>query len=246
MIAEELQAAGVVGRDQHLQKQPAEQRREDLYGQKIAGPARDPPRSVRRQAAARHDHVHMRVVGERGTPGVQHRHEANASAEMLWISRNREGGLGRGFEQQVVDHRLVLIGDVGDWCRQCVHDVEVRHRQQLGFALGQPFAGGSALTLRAVPVAAAIVGDDGVSAVLVLAAPDMAAERRRAAALDRAHYLHLVEADVPGIGLPPCRPVVAEDVRDLQLWTGHGRGLLCRRLVLLVRAGLLARLLARL
>jgi hypothetical protein len=25
MIAEELQAAGVVGRDQHLQKQPAEQ-----------------------------------------------------------------------------------------------------------------------------------------------------------------------------------------------------------------------------
>src|SRR6266852_4870744 len=30
MIVEELQAAGVVGRDQHLQKQPAEQRRENL------------------------------------------------------------------------------------------------------------------------------------------------------------------------------------------------------------------------
>src|SRR5258708_34797006 len=94
--------------------------------------------------------------------------------------------------------------------------------------------------------AAAVVGDDGVGAVPVLAAPDMAAECRRAAALDRAHHLHLVEADVPGIGLPPRRPVVAEDIRDLQLWTGHGRWLLCRRLVLLARVGLLAGLPARL
>ena len=61
-----------------------------------------------------HDHVHMRVVGERGAPRVQHRHEADASAEMPGRGRDLECGLGRGFEQQVVDHRLVLIGDVGD------------------------------------------------------------------------------------------------------------------------------------
>ena len=170
MIAEELQAAGVVGRDQHLQKQPAEQRRENLHGQKIAWPARDPPRSIRRQAATRHDHVHMRVVRQRGAPGVQHRHEADASAEMLGIGRDRERGLGRGFEQQVVDHRLVLIGDVGDRRRQRVHHMKVRHRQQLGLALGQPLACGCALALGAVPVAAAVVGDDGVSALVVLAA----------------------------------------------------------------------------
>src|ERR1700692_2873569 len=123
--------------------------------------------------------------------------------------------------------------------------MKVWHRQQLGFALGQPLACGGTLALGAVPVAAAVVSDDGVSALLVLAAPDMAAERRRAAALDRAHHLHLVEADVPDVGSPPRRPGVAEDVRALQLWTGHGRGLLCRRLVLLARAGL-PRLLARL
>jgi hypothetical protein len=28
---------------------------------------------------------------------------------------------------------------------------------------------------------------------------------------------------VAGIGRTPCRPVVAEDIRDLQRWTGHGR-----------------------
>ena len=34
----------------------------------------------------------------------------------------------------------------------------------------------------------------------------------------------LAEADVARIGAPPRRPVVAEDIRDLQRWTGHGRG----------------------
>ena len=72
-----------------------------------------------------------------------------------------------------------------------------------------------------MPVAAAVVGDDRVGAVF--AARDMAAERRRAAALDRTHHLHLVEADVAGIGSAPRRSVVAEDIRDLQRWTGHGR-----------------------
>ena len=28
----------------------------------------------------------------------------------------------------------------------------------------------------------------------------------------------------PGVGSTPRRPVVAEDIRDLQRWTGHGRG----------------------
>jgi len=40
----------------------------------------------------------------------------------------------------------------------------------------------------------------------------MAAEGRRAAALDRTHDLHLIEADVPGIGATPRRPMVAEDI----------------------------------
>jgi hypothetical protein len=63
-------------------------------------------------------------------------------------------------------------------------------------------------------IATGVVGDQRVRAVL--AARDMAAERRGAAALDRRHDLELVEADVAGVGLPPCRAVVAEDLRDLQ------------------------------
>src|SRR5450755_4182348 len=83
-----------------------------------------------------------------------------------------------------------------------------------------------ALALWAMPVAAAVVGNDRVRAVL--AARHMAAERRRAAALDGTHHLHLVEADVPGIGSAPRRPMVAKYIRDFQARTGHGRGLLAR------------------
>jgi hypothetical protein len=93
-------------------------------------------------------------------------------------------------------------------------------------------------------ITTAVVSDDRVRAVF--AARHMAAERRRAAALDGRHHLHLVEADVTDIGTTPRRSVVAENIRDLQCWAGHGRGLLCRRRVLLARVGLLAGLPARL
>jgi len=51
----------------------------------------------------------------------------------------------------------------------------------------------------------------------------MAAKRRRAAALDRRHHLQLLEADMAGMGLAPCRTTVAEDIRNLQSRARHAR-----------------------
>src|SRR5256885_14144882 len=72
-----------------------------------------------------------------------------------------------------------------------------------------------------MPVAAGVEGDGHVRAGVVLAAGDMAAERRRAAALDCAHHLQLVETDVSAVGFTPSGTVVAEDIRDLQSWPAH-------------------------
>src|SRR6266852_595888 len=72
-------------------------------------------------------------------------------------------------------------------------------------------------------VATGVIGDLRVGAVLVLAARDVAAERCRAAVLDRRHHLELAEADMAGIGLAPCRSMAAEDIRNLQLWTCQHR-----------------------
>ena len=91
------------------------------------------------------------------------------------IGGDRQGGLSRRREQQPVDCGFVVVGDIGDWTGQREHEVEVADGQEFGLALGEPLPGGGCLTLGAVPVAAAVVGNDGIGAVL--AARDMAAER---------------------------------------------------------------------
>jgi len=93
------------------------------------------------------------MVGERRAPGVKDGEDADAGAEVLGIGRDGDHGLGRGLEQDVVDHGLVLVGDVGDLGRQREHDVEVRHRQQLGLARGEPFPCRRSLAFGAMPVA---------------------------------------------------------------------------------------------
>src|SRR6266436_8458517 len=70
-----------------------------------------------------------------------------------------------------------------------------------------------------VPVAAGVVGDGGIGAVL--AACDMPAEGCGAAALDRRHHLQLVEAEMAGVGLTPGRSMAAENIRELQNRARH-------------------------
>jgi hypothetical protein len=88
---------------------------------------------------------------------VEHGGDADARAKVAGVSCNGHHRLRRRAEQQVVEDRLVLAGDVGNlgWKRE--DDMEVADRQQVGFALGQPDAGCGALALGAVPVAATVV-----------------------------------------------------------------------------------------
>jgi hypothetical protein len=64
-----------------------------------------------------------------------------------------------------------------------------------------------------MPIAAGVVRDTQVRAGF--AAFDMAAQRRRSAALDRRDDLQLAEAHMAGMGRTPSRPAMAEDVRHL-------------------------------
>ena len=105
---------------------------------------------------------------------MEHRGGADAGPEVLGIGGDGEQRLGRGAEQQVVDHRLVLVGDWGDLGRQREDQVEVADRQQIGLPVGKPVPRRRALALGAMAVAAGVVGDLAVTAIL--AALDMAAE----------------------------------------------------------------------
>jgi hypothetical protein len=113
------------------------------------------------------------MMGERRAPGVQHGGEADAGSEMLGVGGDGGQRLGGGPEQEIVDRSLVLERDGSDRSRQGEDDMAVRSRQKLHLAVFEPLPRRRALTLRAVPVAAGVVGDAFVRTVL--AALDMSA-----------------------------------------------------------------------
>jgi hypothetical protein len=78
---------------------------------------------------------------------MEHGGGADAGSEVSGIGGDGEQRLGRGAEQQVVDHRLVLVGDWGDLGRQGEDKVEVADRQQVGLAGGEPIPCRCALAL---------------------------------------------------------------------------------------------------
>ena len=56
---------------------------------------------------------------------MQHGSEPDAGTEVLGVGRDGDQGFGGGFEQQVIDDRLVVIGDVGDRSRQGEDNMEI-------------------------------------------------------------------------------------------------------------------------
>ena len=203
------------------QEEPPEQAGQHPHRQQKAGLAAHPARAVERYPAARHDHVDVRVVGHRRAPAVEHGGGADASAEVLGIGGDRQQCLGGGAEQEVVDDRLVLVGDRGDLGRQREDDMEIADRQQIGLAGREPILRRRPLTLGAVAIAARVVGDAAVAAIF--AALDMPAERGRTALLDRRHDLELPQAHMSGIGPAPVGPMAMKDICDLQPRAAHGR-----------------------
>ena len=107
-----------------------------------------------------------------------------------------------------------MEGNLSDLGWQGEDDVEIANGQKVGFALGEPCARSSALALWTVPVAAGVIGDAPMSAVIT--GLDMASERSGAAGLDRRHDLELIEAQMPRVGSPVSRASSAEDIGDLE------------------------------
>ena len=104
--------------------------------------------------------------------------------------------------------------DGADRRRQGEDDVIVGNRQKLRLAVFEPLPRRGGLALRTVAIAAGIVGDALVRAIV--AALDVSAECCGATGLDRRHRLQLGEAHVTGVGLAPRRAMGAKDVGDLE------------------------------
>ena len=174
-LAKEREPACRVGVGERRQEQPPEQAGKRRHRQEEAGLAAHPAPAVERYPATRHDHMDVRVVGYCRAPAVEHGSGADARAEVPGVVGDREQGFGCRAEQQVVDDRLVLVGDWRDLGGQREDHVEIADRQQIGLAGREPILRRRALTLWTMAIAARVVSDAAVAAIL--AALDMPAER---------------------------------------------------------------------
>ena len=105
---------------------------------------------------------------------------------MARVGRYGAECVGDGPEEQTVDDGLVLSGDLGDGRGHGEDDVEVLGGQQVRAAAFEPLGAGQRLAGRTVPVAARVVPDAPMAAVVALL--DMAAERGGAALLEGRHH----------------------------------------------------------
>ena len=153
----------------------------------------------------------MRVQTELLVPSVQHAEKTNFRAEVSRIAAEGEQRVGGRAKQQRVDDARIALGERVQGMRQGEHDVEVLHEEQLGTAAGEPALFRERLALRAVPVAARVVGEALRPTGITRFA--MAAERGGAARLDGLHGVALRAGQRVRVAIR--RSVGTEDVGDL-------------------------------
>src|SRR5258708_12242700 len=95
------------------------------------------------------------------TPGVQHGEEAEFRADVSGVASDFEKSFGNGAEQQIVDDFLILQDQWRELRRKREDHMDVARREKFSLTCGDPAFAGRGLTLWAVSIAAAVVGDGG-------------------------------------------------------------------------------------
>ena len=155
------------------------------------------------------DAMHVRVPVEGLAPGVQDDDDAELGVPEV-VGEGLQG-VGGHAEQQSVEQHGVVKRQCHQRFGQGEDEVEVLDRQQLLLACLDPQGALEGAALGAVAVAAGVVAD--LDMVAVVALIDVAAEGAGATARDVAHRPVLLGTEL--VLLAVGVPVAAEDVRDL-------------------------------
>src|SRR4029434_3581859 len=173
-----------------------------------AGISLDPALPVGGQRASRDDAVDMEVRPQGLIPGVQHHSAPDLPAEVA-VSKLHER-LTRRVEQEGQQRSFVREDEGIEGVGHGKDQVEIGHRQQLGFAILDPLGLGKGLTLGTVTITTGIIGVPLASTGgTVFGVPP---ELRRSAGLDSVH--HLLLRGRHGVGTAVGLPIEAEDIGD--------------------------------
>lgn len=106
----------------------------------------------------------MRVHFELLTPGMQHTEEADFRTEVFRVARHFEEGFRTGAKQKIVEDLLVLQDQWRQTTGQGEDHVQVARGEKFSLTRSDPAVPSGSLTLRAVPISAAIERDGAMSA----------------------------------------------------------------------------------
>ena len=164
--------------------------------------------------------MQMGMMMEVLAPGVQHCQEANLCSQPLGVGRHFEQGLGGRPKKEPVHETRVLQRQGGDGVGNCEHDMKVRHLQQFVGAVPHPLGGDGPLALRAMTIAAGVVSDSLVRAMI--AACDMPTQGGRPAA--REVFQDPSLGGGRAMAREKLRPMCAHDVGHFQRFVLAVRG----------------------
>jgi hypothetical protein len=126
-------------------------------GKEEASVGSNPVGVIAGESAGGNDTVYMGMQLEFLVPGVEHAEKADLGPEMGGVARDFQQSFGAGPEQQTVDEFPVLEGDRSQLWRQGENDVDIGRGQQFTPTRCDPAFTRTGLTLRAVPITAAVV-----------------------------------------------------------------------------------------
>jgi hypothetical protein len=164
---------------------------------------------------------------------VQHAEETDLCTEMLRIARDFEKGFRTGAKQEIVDDLRVLQDQRCQMTGKSEDHMYVSRWEFLATRF-DPTVAGSRLTLWTMPIAAAVLRDDGpmpAAGALV----EMTAESGGAAARNGQERLDMLPGDPPAASFDECvsrstdeighlehRPVHLRVLQHHFAWMGHG------------------------
>jgi hypothetical protein len=134
---------------------------EYLNGEKEARARSNPASVIERESTGGNNAEHMGMKLELLVPGMKHAEEADLGAKMSGVASDLEKSFCAGTKQQTIDQFFVLQGQRRQLRGQSKDDMDVGRGQQFAAPVLDPAFACAGLTLRAMAVATAVIGDGG-------------------------------------------------------------------------------------
>ena len=180
-----------------------------------------PTRAIGGEPADGDHAVDVGMVQQILPPRVEHAEKSDRGAEMCRGRGDFEQRRRARSKQQIVHELLVLERQPRQFVRQRKDDVMLADRQEFILTRREPLVARRRETFRAVAIPTRVVRDGAV--IAGHAAIEMATERGRAAARQRAKHAPMLRRQPRAVYLDEAIAVLSDDVGHLEGWPGHRR-----------------------